>query len=143
MADILKEIVKTLPDGKIDDAAFEGANIVLYTKNKAYFSDNEGTIRNAVKEFKKRVELRPHPSLCIAQAQAEKIIKELVDAEAGVSEFLFDAPRSQVIIHAEKPGLVIGKQGEVLREISLKTFWVPQVRRVPPMRSKVVDSVRS
>ena len=37
MADILKEIIKVLPEGKIDDAAFEAANIVLYTKDKEYF----------------------------------------------------------------------------------------------------------
>ena len=29
MADILKEITKGLPEGMINDAAFEGANIIL------------------------------------------------------------------------------------------------------------------
>ena len=32
MADILKQIIEKLP-GKIVDASFEGANIVLYTNN--------------------------------------------------------------------------------------------------------------
>ncbi len=143
MADILKEIIKVLPDGKISDAAFEGANIVLYTKDKEYFLDNGGTIRKAVQEFKKRIELRPDPSLCIAQEKAEIQIKALVPAEAGLQDFIFDPPRSQVIIHAEKPGLVIGKQGELLREISSKTFWVPLIRRLPPIRSKLIESIRS
>ena len=39
MADILKEVIKVLPEGKISDAVFEGANIVLYTKGKKYFLD--------------------------------------------------------------------------------------------------------
>ncbi|MDP3990292.1 MAG: beta-CASP ribonuclease aCPSF1 [archaeon] len=143
MANILKEITKTLPDGVIDDAAFEGANIVLYTKNKEYFLDNKGTIRNAVKEFKKRIELRPHPDLCIPQEKAEPEIKKMVDKEAGATEFIFDPPRSQVIIHAEKPGLVIGKQGDLLRQISAKTFWVPLVKRIPPLRSKLIESIRA
>jgi uncharacterized protein len=143
MANILKEIIKTLPTGNIDDSAFEGANIVLYTKNKEYFKDNQGTIRAAVKEFKKRIELRPHPSLCIDMEEAKKAIKKIVDKEAGVKEFIFDPPRSQIIIHADKPGLVIGKKGETLREISGKTFWVPRVRRIPPLRSKLIESIRS
>src|SRR3989338_9565045 len=143
MANILKEIIKTLPDGVIDDAAFEGANIVLYTKNKEYFLDNKGTIRNAVKEFKKRIELRPHPELCTAPEKAEPEIKKMVDKEAGATEFIFDPPRSQVIIHAEKPGLVIGKQGDLLRQISAKTFWVPLVKRIPPLRSKLIESIRA
>ena len=143
MANILKEIIKTLPTGNIDDSALEGANIVLYTKNKEYFKDNQGTIRAAVKEFKKRIELRPHPSLCIDMEEAKKAIKKIVDKEAGVKEFIFDPPRSQIIIHADKPGLVIGKKGETLREISGKTFWVPRVRRIPPLRSKLIESIRS
>ena len=143
MANILKEIIKTLPDGVIDDAAFEGANIVLYTKNKEYFLDNKGTIRNAVKEFKKRIELRPHPELCTTPEKAEPEIKKMVDKEAGATEFIFDPPRSQVIIHAEKPGLVIGKQGDLLRQISAKTFWVPLVKRIPPLRSKLIESIRA
>ena len=143
MADILKEIIKVLPDGKIDNGAFEGANIVLYTKDKDYFLDNKGTIRAAVKEFKKRIELRPDPSLCMEKDKAEAEIKKLVPKEAGVQEFIFDPPRSQVIIHADKPGLVIGKQGELLREISGKTMWVPRIKRMPPLRSKLIESIRA
>lgn len=143
MADILKEIIKILPEGKISDAAFEGANIVLYTKDKDFFLDNKGTIRNAVKEFKKRIELRPDNSLCLEAEKAEKLIREMVTEEAGMEEFIFDHPRSQVVIHAEKPGLVIGKQGEILREISAKTFWVPHIKRMPPIRSKLIESIRS
>ncbi len=143
MGDILKEILKTLPDGKISETAFEGANIVLYTKSKEFFADNGGSIRAAVSQFKKRIELRPDPSLCIDQKQAEKLIKEMVPAEAGIDEFIFDPPRSQVIVHADKPGVVIGPQGALLREIAQKTFWVPVVRRLPPIKSKLIDSIRS
>jgi uncharacterized protein len=143
MPDILKEVVKVLPEGKIADAAFEGANLVLYTKDKDYFLDNKGTIREAVKEFKKRIELRPDPSLCLEQEKAEKVIKELMPKEAGAQDFIWDAPRSQLIIHADKPGLVIGKQGEILREIKAKTLWVPLIKRVPPIKSKLIESVRA
>src|SRR3990167_2359314 len=143
MADILKEIIKVLPEGKISEAAFEGANIVLYTKDKEYFMDNQGTIRDAVKEFRKRIELRPDPSLCLEKGKAEKIMKELIPAEAGAEEFIFDNPRSQVVIHADKPGLVIGKQGEILREIKSQTHWVPLIKRMPPIRSKLIESIRS
>ena len=143
MGNILKEINKVLPQGKVDNSAFEGANIVLYTKDKDYFLDNKGSIKSAVKEFKKRIELRPDPSLCMEMEKAEKLIREMVDKDAGVQNFIFDAPRSQVIIHAEKPGLVIGKHGENLRNISAKTLWVAQVKRVPPLRSKLIESIRS
>ncbi len=143
MPDILKEIIKVLPEGKISDAAFEAANIVLYTKDVEYFLDNQGTIRKAVQEFKKRIEVRPDPSLCVPPEDAEKQIRKIIPEEAGAQELIFDPPRSQVIIHAEKPGIVIGKQGDILRQIRTKTLWVPLIKRIPPIRSKLIESIRS
>ena len=143
MTNILKEIIKVLPEGKISDSAFEAANIVLYTKDQEYFFDNQGTIKKAVHEFKKRIELRPDPSLCLPTEKAEKEIRNIIPAEAAIDEIIFDPPRSMVIIHAEKPGVVIGKQGEVLKEIRTKTLWVPLIKRIPPIRSKLIESIRA
>ena len=108
--EIIKEILKFLPKDKISDVVFEGANIVLYTKDRQFFLDDKGIIRTVVNEFKKRIELRPDPSINIDEKKAEKIIKKLLPEEAGVGEILFDDKRSMVVIEAEKPGLVIGKQ---------------------------------
>ncbi|MBI4151071.1 MBL fold metallo-hydrolase, partial [Candidatus Woesearchaeota archaeon] len=143
MADIIKEIIKLLPEGKVADAAFEGANIVLYTKDPAFFLNDEGIIRQAVNEFKKRIELRPDPSICMDQEKATKEIKKILPEESGISQVLFDPPRSIVIIEAEKPGLVIGKGGELLRTIREKTHWVPIIRRTPAIKSQIVDNIRA
>jgi KH/beta-lactamase-domain protein len=143
LTEILKEILKEIPAGKISDAAFEGANIVLYTKDKEFFLDNRGIIKSIVDQIKKRIELRPDPSTCMEIEKAEKVIKGLIPDEAVPGDIIFDAQRSIVIIHAEKPGLVIGKQGELLREIREKTMWVPLIKRTPAIKSKLIDSVRA
>ncbi|HLC32731.1 MAG TPA: beta-CASP ribonuclease aCPSF1 [Candidatus Nanoarchaeia archaeon] len=143
MAEIIKEILKFVPSEKVSDACFEGANIVLYTKNKEFFFDNEGLIRQVVNEFKKRVELRPDPSLILDQEKAEKEIKKILPEEAGITQILFDPQRSSVIIEAEKPGLAIGKQGSLLRDIREKTLWIPLIRRAPALRSQIIENVRA
>lgn len=143
MGDILKEILKQLPANKISEAGFEGANIVLYTKDKDFFLDNEGAIKKVVDDIKKRVELRPDPSITLNPEKAERDIKKIIPEEAGVSQVIFDNERSRVIIEAEKPGLAIGKQGEFLREIRAKTLWVPLIRRTPAIRSKLIENVRA
>jgi len=122
MGDIIKEILKFMPAGKVSDAAFEGANIVLYTKDKDFFLDNKGVIKKVVNEFKKRIELRPDPSACMELEKAEKAIKKLLPEEAGVSQVIFEPHRSMVIIEAEKPGLVIGKQGALLKDIRKRHY---------------------
>ncbi len=113
MVNILDEVLKHLPeDANISEALFEGANIVLYTKNKDFLFNTNGVIKSIVDDIKKRVELRPDPSICMELEKAKKVIEEIIPKEAAISEIIFDAQRSRVIIEAEKPGIAIGKQGE-------------------------------
>ncbi len=140
---IIKEILSQLPKEKISDACFEGANIVLYTKDKDFFLDNNGLIRKIVNNIKKRIELRPDPAITLDVEDSEKIIKNVIPKEAGVDKIIFDPQRSRVIIEAEKPGLAIGKQGDILREIRKKTLWVPLIRRKPAIRSQLIENIRA
>jgi uncharacterized protein len=141
--DILKEILKDIPDGKISEAVYEGANIVLYTKNKKFVFEGISIIKNIVNKIKKRIELRPDPELCIDQEEAEKKIRKIIGDEAAVDQVLFDPQRSVVIIEAEKPGIAIGKQGESLHKIKEETFWVPIIKRNPLIRSQIIENIRS
>ena len=143
MAEIIKEIMKDLPADKISEANFEAANIVLYTKDKDFFLNNNGLIKKIVDNIKKRVELRPDPSITMDMEDAEKEIKKIIPEEAGVDQVIFDPQRSRVIIEAEKPGLAIGKQGAILRDIRSKTLWVPLINRKPALRSKLIETIRA
>src|SRR3989338_5123918 len=143
MAEIIKEILKHLPDGKISSAEFEGANIVLYTKDKEFFLDNNGVIKKIVNDIKKRVELRTDPSIAMDQEQAEQEIRKSIPKEAGVGSIIFDPQRSIVIVETEKPGLAIGKQGSILREIREKTMWIPLIRRTPAIKSQLIENIRA
>lgn len=142
---ILKEILKIVdPDkDKISDAGFEGANIVLYTQDEKFFNDDKGIVKAAVYEFKKRIELRPDPGLCLPQEKSEDIIRKLLPEEAEAENIIFDAQRSSVIIEADKPGVAIGKQGSILRDIKKKTLWVPTIRRKPAFKCQLIDNIRS
>ena len=143
MGDIIKEMTEHLPANKISDAGFEGANITFYTKDKEFFLNNEGVIKRIVDEFKKRVELRPDPSITMDSENAQDVIRKIIPAEAGLGNIIFDSQRSQVVIETEKPGLAIGKQGAILREIKEKTLWVPLIRRTPAIRSQLIENIRS
>ncbi|MBS3145701.1 beta-CASP ribonuclease aCPSF1 [Candidatus Woesearchaeota archaeon] len=143
MLPILREVLDNIPKDKdISNSGFEGANIVLYTKDRKFFLDNEGVIRNIVDKIKKRVELRADPSIALDIEAAEEKIKEIIPKDAKASNVIFDPQRNRVIIEAEKPGLAIGKSGEVLKEIRRETLWVPTVRRTPALRSKIIENIR-
>ncbi len=143
MSKITDEILKEIPDGKISEVNFEGANIVLYTKDEDFFFNNNGMVRDIVHKFKKRIELRPDPAICMDAELVKKKIKELLPEETGIDNIIFDPKRSRVIIEVEKPGLAIGKQGSLLREIKNETLWIPQVRRKPAIRCKLIEGIRA
>lgn len=139
--DILKSIEEKLP-GKINDAGFEGANIVLYTDNENFFKDDKGKIREIVNEIKKRVELRADQKILMEQEKAEAKIREIIPKEAEITKIIFDFHRSIAVIEAKKPGMVIGKNGSILEEVRQKTLWSPQVQRSAAITSKITDNVR-
>ncbi|HJW97446.1 MAG TPA: beta-CASP ribonuclease aCPSF1 [archaeon] len=141
---ILKEMQEKLPaDAKISEVKFEGSEIVMYTKNKDFFRGGEASIRELVRELKKRVEVRPDISICSDPEATKKAIQEMVPEGAGIVEIYFEPELGKVIIEAQKPGLIIGKGGETFRRIKNETLWLPKIERAPAIKSDVVRAVRN
>jgi hypothetical protein len=139
--DILKNITNRI-EGKITEANFEGANIVLYTDNEDFFKKGESKIKEVVDQIKKRVELRADPKILPSEAKAEAEIREITPKEAEITNIIFESSRSIVIIEAKKPGMVIGKQGSILEEIRKRTLWTPAVQRSPAIKSQITENIR-
>ena len=121
MSEIIKEIMKYLPAKKISDAVFEGANIVLYTKEKEFFLDNNGLIKQVVDDIKKRVELRPDPSITLDQEKAEKT-KELNDLKIRTVASLI---LGSLILWGGFPALM------ETAPAFLRNFWVQLILAIP------------
>ena len=85
MADILKDILKELPSKAIETANFEGANIVLYTKDKRFFHEGEGQIRKIVNTIKKRIELRADEDITVNLPDGVFKLKFSADREYRVT----------------------------------------------------------
>ncbi len=142
MADILKTISESLPRGAISSTIFEGANIVAYTTDIAFFKNGDSKIKEIVNTIKKRLELRADKSILLKKDLTEQKIRQIIPQEAEITQIIFDIQRSIVIIEAKKPGLAIGKAGSILREVKVGTLWTPQVQRSPAITSKITDKIR-
>jgi len=141
-SELFERVKSSLPGVSISDIRFEGCEIVLYTKDKELFTSDATEIKELVSKLKKRIILRPDPSICIDMEDASKAIKKLVPEEAGLKDIDYEPEFGTVTIEAEKPGLVIGKGGEILKEIKKQTLWLPIVKRAPVIPSDVVKVLR-
>ncbi len=142
MADILKTIQDSLPRGTISSTIFEGANIVAYTTDTAFFKNGDAQVKEIVNTIKKRLELRADKKLLLSQEKTKEAIERIIPKEAEIEKVIFDPQRSIVIIQTKKPGLAIGKGGSLLREVKVNTFWTPQVQRSAAIKSKITDKIR-
>ena len=122
---------------------FEGANIVVYTEDGKFLKEGDDAIKGIVNKIKKRVELRAEPKIVMNQEKTEKEIRRIIPEEAEITQILFDAQRSIVVIEAKKPGLVIGKAGGLLKDVKEATLWSPTVQRSPAIKSKITENIRS
>ena len=140
---IIDEIKRSLPaEAKISEICYEGSEIVLYTKNKEFLKNSFDTIKSIVDRLKKRIEVRADPSIIEDEEKTEKIIREMAPEESGLTEIYFEPEFSKAIIHAKKPGLVIGRSGEIVRKIIEQTGWSPVVKRSCAIDSEVVMAIR-
>jgi hypothetical protein len=140
--EILEKVKNSLPAEAISRIELEGSEIIVYTKDRDFFLTYEDTVRKAVEQLKKRIEIRPESNLTIDQDATKKKIRETVPEDAKIRDIYFEPERSLVIIAAEKPGLVIGRGGETFRRIRSETFWVPRIERVPSIKSDIIEGIR-
>ncbi len=141
--DISQHILEKIPaEAEVTRIEYEGPALAVYTKKPEILVEKSFVIAEIVKLIRKRIVVRSDPSIRAKERETERIIKEIVSAEAEITNINFDPSLGEVIIEAKKPGIVIGKNGEVLQEIIRKTRWRPRILRSPPIPSKIIAHMR-
>ncbi|MBU6998855.1 MAG: beta-CASP ribonuclease aCPSF1 [Theionarchaea archaeon] len=140
----IKEVVnETIPIGAVvTNVEFEGPDVVIYTRNPGMLIDDSELIKEMARKLRKRIVIRPDPSVLTDEETATEGIRSVVPEEAQITSISFDHTSYEVVIEARKPGLVIGKSGNTLREIAKKIRWAPRVVRTPPIESSTVRGIR-
>ncbi|HID27241.1 MAG TPA: beta-CASP ribonuclease aCPSF1 [Methanosarcinales archaeon] len=143
LSELKQKVRENLPKGvTISDVEFEGPELVIYTEEPRKFANNGEIVRSLAKDLRKRIVVRPDPKMLLNPAKAIKKINEIIPEDAGIKDHYFDPDTGEVIIEAEKPGIVIGKHGSMLREIAKNIGWTPKAARAPPIESFTVKQIR-
>src|SRR6056297_2217589 len=144
LADLKAEIKNEVPnDITISDVQYEGPELVVYTRDPKKFAQNGDLIRKLASQLRKRITVRPDPDVLSVPDRARETIMDVIPEEAGVTDLDFHADTGEVVIEAQKPGMVIGRHGSTLREITQEVGWTPEVVRTPPIESSTVSNVRN
>ncbi|MDR9380781.1 MAG: beta-CASP ribonuclease aCPSF1 [Natronomonas sp.] len=137
-------IVSEVPNNiSVSEVTYEGPELVVYTRDPKKFASDGDLIRRLASKLRKRITVRPDPEVLAPPSEARERIMNVIPEEAGVSDLDFHADTGEVVIEAQKPGMVIGRHGSTLREITQKVGWTPEVVRTPPIESSTVSNVRN
>ena len=141
LKDLKDKINTKVPPGiSVSEVEFEGPELVIYTDDPKRFADEPDLIKTLARDLRKRIVVRP--TVLEDPERAATQIRAVVPENAGISDFFFDPDTGEVLIEAEKPGVVIGKNGATLREITKQIGWTPKVVRTPPIESQTIKQVR-
>jgi KH/beta-lactamase-domain protein len=141
LKDLKNKINEKVPPGiSVTQVEFEGPELVIYTDDPKKFADEADLIKILARDLRKRIVVRP--TILEEPERAAGEIRSVVSEGAGISDIFFDPDTGEVLIEAEKPGIVIGKNGSTLREITKHIGWTPKVVRTPPIESSTVKQVR-
>ena len=133
---------KLYPEHEITEVDYEGPTIVVYTKNLELFSRREDLAKQIAQEMRRRIAIRPDPSIMLPEEEAEKIIKEIIPESAGFKDMYFESDTGEVVIEAEEPSIITSRDSEYIVSIKEQTKWSPRVVRAPPMHSRTVKEMR-
>ncbi|MBP2251541.1 KH/beta-lactamase-domain protein [Halarchaeum solikamskense] len=144
----LEELQQTIadevpPDISVTEVKYEGPELVVYTRDPKKFAENGDLIRRLASQLRKRITVRPDPDVLSPPREAREEIMDVVPEDAGVTDLDFHEDTGEVVIEASKPGMVIGRHGSTLREITQRAGWTPEVVRTPPIESSTVRNVRN
>jgi hypothetical protein len=141
--ELKQRVIEKLPSKiKITELEFEGPELVIYTDDPRAFADNGEIVKKLARELRKRIVVRPDPRVLADPETSIINIGEIVPEEAGITNHYFDPDTGEIVIEARKPGLVIGRHGSTLREITKQIGWMPKVVRTPPIDSITVKEIR-
>jgi KH/beta-lactamase-domain protein len=130
------------PNVRVKSIEFEGPQLVIYVENPQELAEVD-IVKKLAKDLRKRIIIRADPKSLKPPEEAKEIILQIVPEDAKISSIFFDEENGEVIIEAEKPGVVIGKQGATFREIMKAVGWSPKVVRTPPIKSKIIENIRN
>ena len=135
-------IAEIVPDDIEYTVDLEAATVAIITVDPKRFGRGGGLVGKIAKRVRRRVVVRPDPSILMPMDDAEQRIRELMPAEAGLTDVWFDPALSEVLIECTDPGTAVGAKGANLKAIRDEIGWLVTTDRAPPLPCRTVVDIR-
>lgn len=143
LTEIKKRISKIIPNDIEYDVDLEAGSISIITKQPSSFigSGDSLTVQIA-KSIKRRVVIRPHPSILCDESAIHQAITKFIPSEVGVINTWLDPALSEVILECDDPSTAVGPKGINIQSLRDEIGWLVKVVRAPAIASRTQHDIR-
>ena len=143
LTEIKKRISKLIPNDIDYEVDLEAGSISIITKQPSLFigSGDSLTVQIA-KSIKRRVVIRPHPSILADEATIHQAITKFIPPEVGIVNTWLDPALSEIILECDDPSSAVGPKGINIQSLRDEIGWLVKVVRAPAIASRTQHDIR-
>ena len=143
LTEIKKRISKIIPNDIEYDVDLEAGSISIITKQpSAFIGSGDSLTVQIAKSIKRRVVIRPHPSILCDESAIHQAITKFIPSEAGVINTWLDPALSEVILECDDPSTAVGPKGINIQSLRDEIGWLVKVVRAPAIASRTQHDIR-
>ena len=143
LTEIKKRISKIIPNDIEYDVDLEAGSISIITKQpSAFIGSGDSLTVQIAKSIKRRVVIRPHPSILCDESAIHQAITKFMPSEAGVINTWLDPALSEVILECDDPSTAVGPKGINIQSLRDEIGWLVKVVRAPAIASRTQHDIR-
>ena len=143
LTEIKKRISKIIPNDIEYDVDLEAGSISIITKQpSAFIGSGDSLTVQIAKSIKRRVVIRPHPSILCDESAIHQAITKFIPSEVGVINTWLDPALSEVILECDDPSTAVGPKGINIQSLRDEIGWLVKVVRAPAIASRTQHDIR-
>ena len=143
LTEIKKRISKIIPNDIEYDIDLEAGSISIITKQpSAFIGSGDSLTVQIAKSIKRRVVIRPHPTILCDESAIHQAITKFIPSEVGVINTWLDPALSEVILECDDPSTAVGPKGINIQSLRDEIGWLVKVVRAPAIASRTQHDIR-
>ena len=142
LAEIKKSAARIIPDGIQYEIALEAGTIAVITHTPKAFSGNDNLTVKLAKAVRRRIVVRPDPSILMSELEVGDAIREIIPESAGLTNISLDPALAEVILECKDPAEAVGQKGSNISKLRDEIGWLVRVERSPAFESRTRNDIR-
>jgi len=142
LAEIKKTAKKVIPDGIPYEIDLEAGTIAVVTQTPEAFAGRDNLTVKLAKAVRRRIVVRPAPSLLKSEEEVMEAIQRIVPESAQLQKVSFDPALSEVILECKNPAEAVGPKGANISALRDDVGWLFRVERAPAFESRTRNDIR-